>query len=282
MAAITPPLMQTFFHLDNTKALLHKVFDSPDCRASASGDTCSGCPFSRGPCFNMTESVVASWQRTIASRAPTLPQHAGTCAIVEAARDAATDAPEDTKAIEAADIVIRINNDVVRGFESRVGSRTTYRVVRYLEGVVPYSEPGDNATTILYCVPTVAPIAPKGLDPCWTSLVRWPLLRISPLARFRGWKARNFPSVTSNWAKSVAAALCAKTTVFKVPTLNRLQRPPRVAASVALQVSGHSSFLPCMATTASSHGSQRRSAGERPSPERMQPGLDAAQRGGMP
>ena len=199
--------------------------------------------------FGVPRDAVQTWQQSAKTASRCAIRRYATCCIVRSDPfKSVGSASSDASAIDASGAVFRLDREPVRGFESEVGSRTTFRVTAGDRHGVS-RPPGErtDATTILFCPPI--PRAPASgnatarIDPCWSRADG--VLRVSPRARVTFNNRLQYAygagaHYSTAWARGIASALCERVTEYRVPLPNLLMRRPSIIdAAVALQISGH-------------------------------------------
>ena len=123
-------LSRVLFHLDDPKAmLLEGLFGGAQSRCQTGRGNCA-CPF-REPCRNVTLDDLSAWQANIKKHFDSsMLQYKRVCAVVSSDETAPEADANAAAAIDAADYVIRLGDDPVKGYEARVGSRTTHRLIK--------------------------------------------------------------------------------------------------------------------------------------------------------
>ena len=212
--------MQPFFHLVAPTDLDALLAQPPPVGFASSGCSklrCIQCGWAK-LCRNVSTADLREWQHAIhRSSSKWQPastrRGAATCAIVHGWPSEATHSTNHSRAIDAADLVLRVGSTPVQGVGGTGGTRTSMRVRSWEEpGLIHRAEEG----VVVWCPPK------RWITTCWKHVLDVPVVRLSP--------ALGSTSLL-HAVETLARWLCHTSTTYALATHATSQLLPRHAKS---------------------------------------------------
>ena len=221
-----------FLHMEPPEAVLDGFNAGTSCggkaaarwdASNASIHACNGTCFWGVPaCRSFTMDDLVSWQHKIlVMHAAALSRldhhhHKNSVCVVVVENKSVSSLPGSGSAIDAADVVIRLENEGACGLDETIhGSKTTLRVRANRVGPPGLHSVGaSEGLQIVHCPP---PSRARPVPDCWKSAVADHTVHISPRAARQVFNRSALSS--HEWAFALGNRLCGSTQLIQVPSV---------------------------------------------------------------